>query len=60
MEETVFKIDMDKDSLREGLTQLIEYVTKNSPAPDELNSRERIDYNMGVCVLFACLRQTFE
>lgn len=59
MEETVFKIDMDKDSLREGLTQLIEYVTKNSPTPDELSNREQIDYNMGVCALFACLRQTF-
>lgn len=50
---------MDKDSLREGLTQVIEYITKNSPTPDELNNREQIDYNMGVYALFACLRQTF-
>lgn len=39
MEKTIIKIDMDKDSLREGLTQVIEYITKNSPTPDELNNR---------------------
>ena len=60
MEETVIKIDMDKDSLHEGLIRLIEYITTNPPAPDELNIRERIDYNLGVYALFACLRQTFQ
>lgn len=60
MKETVLKVDLDKNSLREGLTQVIEYLTANSPAPDEFGSKERIDYNLGIDALFTCLRQTFE
>lgn len=31
MEKTVITIDMDKESLREGVTRLIEYITTNPP-----------------------------
>lgn len=60
MRETVIKVDMDKDSLREGLIQLIEYITKNPPESDEFGSKERINYNLGVYTLFVCLRQTYK
>ncbi len=59
MEKTVITIDMDKASLREAMTRIIEYITLNSPNPDEFGSKERIEYNMGLDALFTCLRQTF-
>lgn len=59
MEKTVITIDMDKESLREAVTRLIEYITTNPLNAEELGSKERIEYNMGVSALFACLRQTY-
>lgn len=59
MEQTTITIDMDKESLREGVTKIIEYITTNPLNVDELDSKERIEYNMGVYALFACLRQTY-
>ena len=59
MEKTVITIDMDKASLREAMTRIIEYITLNSPNPDEFGCRERIEYNMGLDALFSCLRQTY-
>lgn len=59
MEKTVITIDMDKESLREGVTRLIEYITMNPLNAEEVSNKERIEYNMGVCALFACLRQTY-
>ena len=59
MEKTVITIDMDKESLREAMTRIIEYITLAPPDPDEFGSKERIEYNLGLDVLFSCLRQTF-
>ena len=59
MEKTVITIDMDKESLREGMTQIIEYITMFPPISEELDSKQRIEYNLGLCALFACLRQTY-
>ncbi len=59
MEQTVVTIDMDKKSLREAMTRIIEYVTLNSPEPDEFGHEERIEYNLALEVLFTCLRQAF-
>lgn len=59
MEKTVITIDMDKASLREAMTRIIEHITLNSPDPDEFGSKERTEYNLGLDALFACLRQTF-
>lgn len=59
MEKTVITIDMDKVSLREAMTRIIEYITLTPPDPDEFGSKELIEYNMGVDALFSCLRQTF-
>lgn len=59
MEKTVITIDMDKASLREGITRIIEYITTNPLNAEELGSKECIEYNMGVTALFDCLRQTF-
>lgn len=50
---------MDKESLREGVTRLIEHITTNPLNDDELSDKERIEYNMGVTALFDCLRQTY-
>lgn len=59
MEKTVITIDMDKASLREAMTRIIEYITLNSPDFDEFGSKERIEYNLGLDALFTCLRQTY-
>lgn len=59
MEKTVITIDMDKASLREAMTRIIEYITLTPPDTDEFCSKERIEYNLGLDVLFSCLRQTF-
>lgn len=59
MEKTVITIDMDKASLREAMTRIIEYITLTPPGPDEFGSKERIEYNLGLDALFTCLRQTF-
>lgn len=59
MEKTVITIDMDKASLREAMTRIIEYITLNSPDSDEFGSKERTEYNLGLDALFTCLRQTY-
>lgn len=59
MEKTTITIDMDKESLREGMTRIIEYITMTPPSAEELDSQQRIEYNLGLSALFACLRQTF-
>lgn len=59
MEKTVITIDMDKVSLREAMTRIIEYITLTPPDTDEFGSKERIEYNLGLDALFSCLRQTF-
>ena len=59
MEKTVITIDMDKASLREAMTRIIEYITLTPPTLDEFGNKERIEYNMGLDALFSCLRQTF-
>lgn len=50
---------MDKASLREAMTRIIEYVTLTPPTPDEFGNKERTEYNLGLDALFSCLRQTF-
>lgn len=59
MEKTVITIDMDKASLREAMTRIIEYITLTPPDTDEFGCKERIEYNLGLDALFSCLRQTF-
>ena len=59
MEKTVITIDMDKASLREAMTRIIEYITLTPPDTDEFGRKERIEYNLGLDALFSCLRQTF-
>lgn len=50
---------MDKASLREAMTRIIEYITLTPPDPDKFGNKERIEYNLGLDALFSCLRQTF-
>lgn len=59
MEKTVITINMDKTSLHEAMTRIIEYITLTPPNPEELGNEELIEYNMGIEALFSCLRQTF-
>ncbi len=59
MEKTVITIEMDKKSLREAIIRIIEHVTLTPPDPDEFGIVERIEYNLALDALFACLRQTF-
>ncbi len=59
MEKTVITIDMDKESLREAITRIIEYITLTPPNLDEFSSEERMEYNSGLNALFSCLRQTY-
>lgn len=59
MEKTVITIDMDKESFREAITRIIEYITLTPPNLDEFSSEERMEYNSGLNALFSCLRQTY-
>lgn len=59
MAKTVISIDLDKESLREGMTRIIEYLTMTPPKTEELDNKGRIEYNLGISALFACLRQTY-
>lgn len=59
MEKTVLTIDLDKKSLHEALTRVIEHIVLTPPDPDEFDRQERIEYNLGLNALFSCLRQTF-
>lgn len=58
-EKTVITIDMDKASLREAMTRIIEYITLTPPNPDEFDNKELVEYNLGLNALFSCLRQTY-
>lgn len=58
-EKTVITIDMDKASLREAMTRIIEYITLTPSNPDEFGNKELVEYNMGLNALFSCLRQTY-
>lgn len=58
-EKTVITIDMDKASLREAMTRIIEYITLTPPNLDEFGNKELVEYNMGLNALFSCLRQTY-
>lgn len=58
-EKTVITIDMDKASLREAITRIIEYITLNPLNPDEFGNKELVEYNLGLNALFSCLRQTY-
>ena len=58
-EKTIITIDMDKASLREAMTRIIEYITLTPPNLDEFGNKELVEYNMGLNALFSCLRQTY-
>lgn len=58
MEKTVVTIDLDKKSLHEALTRVIEYITLTPPDPDELGEGST-EFYLGVEALFSCLRQTY-
>ena len=58
-EKTVITIEMDKASLREAMTRIIEYITLTPPNLDEFGNKELVEYNMGLNALFSCLRQTY-
>lgn len=59
MEQTVVTIEMDKQSLREAMARMIEYITLTPPEPDEFGEKGRIEYELALEVLFTCLRQSF-
>lgn len=59
METTTVVINMDNESLREAMIQLIKYIVMEPPSPDEFEQSEMIAYNSGIRVLFDCLQSTF-
>lgn len=59
MEKTTVALDMGKSELRAAVTALIEHLTYNPIREDEHSRAEIIEYNMGMSVLFDCLRSTF-
>jgi len=58
-EKTTIALDMGKSDLRDAVTALIEHLTYNPIREDEHSRKEIIDYNMGMSVLFDCLRSTY-
>ena len=46
MEKTDITINMDKTSLREAMTRIIEYITLTPPTPGALANEELLEHNI--------------
>lgn len=58
-EKTTVALDMGKSDRRDAVTALIEHLMYYPIREDEHSQKEIIDYNMGMSVLFDCLRSTY-
>lgn len=55
MEKTTVIIDMDRESLQQATTAVIEHLALYPPSVEE----QTINFSLGMQVLFDCLRPTF-
>lgn len=60
-QQTTVTLSLGKADLQRAVTSVIEYLSSNPPQQDgPMLRREEIDYNLGLSVLFECLRATFD
>ena len=59
MKETTITLPMGKADLQEAAMALIEQLATAPPDTGSMSQEQVISYNMGLSILFACLRSTF-
>ena len=59
MKETTITLPMGKADLQEAATAVIEQLATAPPDTGIMSEEKSISYNMGLSILFACLRSTF-
>ena len=59
MKETTITLPMGKADLQEAATAVIEQLATAAPDIESMSQEQSISYNMGLSILFACLRSTF-
>lgn len=59
MKETTITLPMCKADLQEAAMALIEQLATAPPDTGSMSEEQSISYNMGLSILFACLRSTF-
>ena len=57
--ETTITLPMGKADLQEAATAVIEQLATAPPDTGSMSPEQSISYNMGLSILFACLRSTF-
>lgn len=57
--ETTITLPMGKADLQEAATAVIEQLATAPPDTGSMSEEQSISYNMGLSILFACLRYTF-
>ena len=58
MKETTITLPMGKADLQEAATAVIEQLATAPPDTGSMSQEQHISYNMGLSILFACLRST--
>ena len=59
MNQTTITLPMGKADLQEAATAVIEQLATAPPDTGSMSEEQSISYNMGLSILFACLRSTF-
>lgn len=59
MKETTVTLPMGKADLQQAATAVIEYLSTTPPDTESMSQEQSVSYNMGLGILFTCLRSTF-
>ena len=59
MNQTTITLQMGKADLQEAAMAVIEQLATAPPDTGSMSEEQSISYNMGLSILFACLRSTF-
>lgn len=59
-QETTINLHMEKEDIQIAVTAILEQLSLTPPEKSEHTQAEIIAYNMGLHLLFDCLRSTFE
>ena len=59
MNETTLTLPLGQADLQEAATAVIEQLATAPPDTGSMSQEQSISYNMGLSILFACLRSTF-
>ena len=59
MNQTTITLPMGKSDLQEAAMAVIEQLATAPPDTGSMSEEQSISYQMGLSILFACLRSTF-